>query len=168
MKYLGIVSAFTAVAVLFSTGTAAMKQDKTSVASNQLIEASSAARSDRLPTQHSFTMVLPQRAGETFSMLSLSLQSKQSGAIPVPFDVRTAKVAVEQGRETAVNRTWIDETGTLWIEFKPALPPQTKLTLSLATHSLATKTSYEYGIAAYSNSEYPAAILVDSGVVTLP
>lgn len=119
---------------------------------------------------HVFTLQLPARAGEQFSMLSISLQAQNTQAIPIPFDIKTAQIAVMQNGQTraiAIQQTWIDETGTLWLEFKPALPPKTQLTLSLNPHSLPAPTLYDYGIAAYANSDYPAPILVDRGTVTL-
>lgn len=143
------------------------------VIAQTFIPANQAAGGDRAAASksHVFAMVLPARTGETFSMLSISLQARDPKARPIPFDVKTARAAATtpngQQQAISIRQTWIDETGTLWLEFQPSLPPKTQLTLSLQPHQLAAQTVYEYGIAAYADSEYPAAIFVDSGTVTL-
>ena len=170
MRQFSIVTILAVLSILLSPWATAMKSNSSTV--SQSIAAKDALSSNHSRTQRvsSFTMVLPQRTGAKFSMLSLSLQTPQSGALPVPFDIKTARLFKEVNQERqaiAIHQTWIDETGTLWIEFKPSLPPQTKLVLSLAAHPPAAKTVYEYGIAAYVDSDYPSAVLVDTGMITI-
>lgn len=140
--------------------------------SQTLISNSPASVNDRSGARQSyaFRMVLPERTGEKFSLVSLSLEPNERGANPIPFEVKTAQAFVEangQKQKIPIQESWIDETGTLWIEFKPSLMPKTQLTLSLVAHESSARTVYKYGIAAYADSDYPMAILVDTGVITL-
>jgi hypothetical protein len=168
MKQVGAILTLSIFALVSSPWNSA----ETSISDGTFV-AASVTNSNRASSnqQHAFTLVMPERAGEKFSMLSISLQARKAGALPIPFDIKTAQAFVGgsngQRQAIAIQQTWIDETGTLWLEFKPSLPPKTKLTLSLAAKRLPTQTTYEYGIAAYADSEYPAAVLVDTGVVTL-
>ncbi|MDX2232318.1 MAG: DUF2808 domain-containing protein [Leptolyngbyaceae cyanobacterium bins.349] len=170
MPRISVVLILSVIAILSSSWAVAEKKDDPIGRSPS--PASVTPTRDRATSRaYRFSMVLPTRAGEQFSMVSLSLQSAKSGAMPIPFDVKTARAAIEtangQPHAIAIRQTWIDETGTLWLEFKPALAPQTRLTVSLNAHQQAANTIYEYGIAAYADSDYPAAILVDSGMVTV-
>lgn len=140
--------------------------------SETLIPVSLSSNHDRPASRrpYAFTMVLPERTGEKFSLLSLSLDSSERGATPIPFEAKSAQAFVEangQKQKLTIQQSWIDETGTLWIEFKPSLMPKTQLTLSLVARELSVKAVYKYGIAAYADSDYPMAILVDSGVITI-
>lgn len=171
MRQISVVLTLSILAVVLSPWAVA-KKSVDPVATDQTLVVASPTSGDRASNQqHTFTLVLPARVGEKFSMLSLTLQSREPGGIPIPFDVKTAQVSIEeakgQAKAIAVHQTWVDETGTLWIEFKPSLPAKTPLKLSLAARKLANQTAYDYGIAAYADSDYPAAVFVESGVVTI-
>lgn len=172
MKQMITIVTLSILAIALSPWAAAHKVSE-SVSDQPLVAASLSLNRDRSAANkpHVFAMVLPARTGAKFSMLSISLQAKDPKAIPVPFNVRTAQAAVIQAngqqRAIAIQQTWIDETGTLWVEFKPSLPPKTRLTLSFNANQLPAKMVYEYGIAAYSDNEYASATLVDSGLVTV-
>ncbi len=169
MKQLLLVLLLSSGAIALTPWASAEKTKATLI--TQTFEPAAVSRDRRATLKpHVFTLQLPARAGEQFSMLSLSLQTQNTQAIPIPFDIKTAQVAVIQNGQTraiAIQHTWIDETSTVWLEFKPALPPKTQLTLSLNPHSLPTQTLYDYGIAAYANTDYPAPILLDRGTVTI-
>ncbi|MDX2241630.1 MAG: DUF2808 domain-containing protein [Leptolyngbyaceae cyanobacterium bins.302] len=177
MRQISVVLTLSILAVVLSPWAIAKKSvapvAADPISSDKTLVVASPASGDRALSnqQHTFRMVLPARAGEKFSMLSLTLQSREPGGIPIPFDVKTAQVSVGaangQEKAIAVHQTWVDETGTLWIEFKPSLPAKTQLKLSLAARKLTNQTAYDYGIAAYADSDYPAAVFVESGVVTI-
>lgn len=170
MKQMLLALTFSSLAIALPPWAAAEKSHDALIAQT-FVPAESSFKRDRAASPQVFALVLPDRAGEAFSMLSLSLQTQDAQAIPVPLDVKTAQIAVisasGQPQAIALKQTWIDETGTLWLEFKPALPPKTRLSLSLNAHKLPAKATYNYGIAAYANSEYPAPLLVKSGAITL-
>jgi hypothetical protein len=170
MKQMLLTLTFSSLAIALPPWAAAEKSHETLIAQT-FVPAELSGNRDRAASPQVFALALPERAGEVFSMLSLSLQAQDAQAIPIPLDVKTAQIAVisasGQSQAIAIQQTWIDETGTLWLEFKPPLPPKTQLTLSLNAHKLPAKATYNYGIAAYANSEYPAPLLVKSGAMTL-
>ncbi|MBD2020552.1 DUF2808 domain-containing protein [Leptolyngbya sp. FACHB-36] len=110
-----------------------------------------------------FTVTLPERAGRGFTRLSFS---EQTDAAPVWFDLPNVRAFV--GTPNATGRTinsdaWIDETGTIWVEFKPSVPAKTTVTVALKTRKPPTASFYDYGIAAYP--EKGAAVYVGNGTL---
>jgi hypothetical protein len=68
------------------------------------------------------------------------------------------------GEAIAVKDTWIDETGTVWIEFNSPLATKTTLTVVFKTQQPLAVGQYAYSIAAYSKLSAP--IFVDDGTLT--
>jgi len=120
-----------------------------------------------------FTMTLPTHPGQRFAKVSFDFteQSQSKGINPIRFDLANTKAFLgtpdAQGRAIAVESAWVDETGSLWVEFKPTLLPQTTFTLALTTQSSTPKTAYEFGVAAYPATQRPVALFVGDGIVTI-
>ena len=119
--------------------------------------------SDRLTETDSlyyFTVVMPQHSG-SFSRISLSELSENGSITPMRFDMVNAQAFIgtpeSSGQEIAAEG-WVDETGTLWVEFNPSIPSGTKLTLALKAPNPQSNRSHEYGIAAYTATSTPTAI----------
>ncbi|MBD2075718.1 DUF2808 domain-containing protein [Phormidium sp. FACHB-592] len=121
---------------------------------------------------YALTMTLPKRVGKQFAKVSISFteQNRDKTIAPLQFDLPNIKAfagAANKGRRAiAIQRTWIDETGSLWVQFKTPIPPQTKLTLALKLRQLPAAASYDYGIAAYPEPK-AAASFVGDGTLTL-
>ena len=117
------------------------------------------------------TMTLPKRIGKQFAKVSVSFteQNRDRTIAPLPFDLPNIKAfagAPNEGRRAiAIQKTWIDEAGVLWVQFKASVPPQTRLTLALKLRQQPAATRYDYGIAAYPANA--AAIFVGDGTLTL-
>ena len=117
------------------------------------------------------TMTLPKRIGKQFAKVSVSFteQNQDKTIAPLQFDLPNIKAfagAPNEGRRAiAIQKTWIDEAGVLWVQFKASVPPQTRLTLALKLRQQPAATRYDYGIAAYPANA--AAIFVGDGTLTL-
>ncbi|MBF2025177.1 MAG: DUF2808 domain-containing protein [Oscillatoriales cyanobacterium C42_A2020_001] len=116
-----------------------------------------------------FTMTLPE--GNRFAKLSLSEQNVGKGASLLQFHLPTAQAFLgtptTRGRAVQITDTWVDETGTMWLEFAPALPPKTTLTVVFQPQVSSSRGTHEYGIAAYPDTQYPIPVFVGNGTVII-
>lgn len=137
-----------------------------------LANATAITRSTAQGNTHYFTMTLPRQAGKRFATLSFSFNEQhQEKRIPaIQFDLAKTQAFVgtpKASRGTIViNRTWIDETGTVWVEFNSAIAAKTVLTVALKTQKLPPNAVYQYGIAAYPATARPVAVFVGDGTLT--
>lgn len=131
--------------------------------------------SDRPQTSndtHYFTITMPERAGKRFTKLSLSFteQNQEKAVAPIRFDLASTKAFVgspqASGRAIGIKDAWIDETGIFWVEFNAPVPPKTVLTLALKTLKSSPAATYDYGIAAYPETKFPA-VFVGDGTLTI-
>lgn len=106
------------------------------------------------------TMTLPNRAGKQFARVSFTDPNLGNGTVPVQFNLSKTQAFVgtpsAMGRAIRLDSAWIDETGTIWVEFNPSLPAATTLTVALNVRNLPPRASQGYGIAAYpTNNSAP-------------
>lgn len=131
--------------------------------------------SDRPQTDtdtHNFTVTMPARSNQRFAKLSLSFteQNQEKTVAPLRFDLASTKAFMGSpealGRAIDIKDVWIDETGIFWVEFKAPVPPKTTLTLALKTLKSSPAATYEYSIAAYPETKFPA-VFVGDGLLTI-
>jgi hypothetical protein len=121
---------------------------------------------------YSFTMTLPKSTGKPFSRLSFSFTKPDRGneIAVIPFNLRRTQAFVgsptAKGAEIMIASTWIDETGTLWVEFDRSVTPSTTLTVVLTTKTALPKASVAYSIAAYPNTKPATPLFVGDGILT--
>lgn len=121
---------------------------------------------------HYFTMTMPDRAGKRFTKLSFSFteQNRDKTVAPIRFDLASTKAftgSPNAGRRAiGIKDTWVDETGVLWVEFNTSVPPKTQLMLALKTLKSSPVAAYDYGIAAYPETKFPA-VFVGDGTLTI-
>jgi hypothetical protein len=118
---------------------------------------------------YSFTMTLPERSDNRFAKLSFSFTKPDRDRTIVPVNLNLSATAAfigtsNAGEAIAVKDTWIDETGTVWIEFNSPLATKTTLTVVFKTQQPLAVGQYAYSIAAYSKLSAP--IFVDDGTLT--
>jgi hypothetical protein len=130
--------------------------------------------SDSLTAREStyyFSMILPKQSEKPFIRLSITEQSSGQAIDLIRFDLKKTQAFLgtpdSMGQAVAVRDTWIDETGTIWVELAPPLPPGTKLTLSLKTKDLPAQPLYQFGIAAYPTSKPSVPVFVGNGVLRI-
>jgi hypothetical protein len=70
------------------------------------------------------------------------------------------------GQAIALAGSWVDETGALWLEFKPSLPSGSRLTVALKPTKSSAGAAYQYGIAAYPDITNPVPVFVGDGILT--
>ncbi len=170
------VLTFAIASILLHPSAVALEPNTTSAnVSNNLKLANVWVTSQRSPATgniYYFTMFLPERTGKRFTRLSFSFteQSRDKAVAVIPFDLSSARALVGKpgafGREIRLKGAWIDETGTLWVEFGQPIPSNTTLTVALRVQQTNSKESYEYGVAAYPDSEKPVPIFVGNGILT--
>lgn len=173
MRRINSVLMLIAINVLLHTWTAVAKAAHPVISFDRSKLTNVVVVSDRTPDSNTYTlpMTLPKRAGKQFAKVSISFteQNRDKTIAPLQFDLPNIKafagVPNEERRTIAIQKTWIDETGVLWIQFKTPVPPQTRLTLALKLRQQPTATRYDYGIAAYPANA--AAIFVGDGTLTL-
>jgi hypothetical protein len=116
-------------------------------------------------TIYTVTLRLPARSQQRFAKISLTDKNLDQGLPPMQFDLNQTQLflgAPGQGGNTVqVTGAWVDETGTIWVEFNPALPGQTNLTLLLHGSTASPTARHDYGIAAYPEVPRPVAIFVE-------
>ncbi|HEY9638839.1 MAG TPA: DUF2808 domain-containing protein [Coleofasciculaceae cyanobacterium] len=126
--------------------------------------------SDRLTATdrtYYFKITLPEHT-ERFSRLSFTELPQDQVLNPIQFDLVNAKAFTgtsNTGGQAIATKAWIDETGTFWIEFNPAISPGTQLTVAFKGKNPSPGKSHEYGIAAYTATETPTAIFVGNGTL---
>ncbi|MBE9013544.1 DUF2808 domain-containing protein [Pseudanabaenaceae cyanobacterium LEGE 13415] len=108
---------------------------------------------------YAFTMTLPKRSGSRFTKLSFSLTNADQ-TVPLPLDLKNT-IAQSGKNAIALKRTFIDETGTLWVEFDSPLPENTTLTVIFKAREPLSSGRYRYSIAAYPIGASPQ--FVDDG-----
>lgn len=125
------------------------------------------ANQDRLAAAantYSLTMTLPDRPGKQFTQLSFTERDSSNGATTLLLDLASTRAftgtSETAGSAIALERTWIDETGTIWVDFKQPVSSKTTLTIVFKAKKQPSKASYQYGIAAYPNTSRPVAIFV--------
>jgi hypothetical protein len=121
---------------------------------------------------YSLTVTLPEHTGNQFARLSFSFTNPDRGneVAVIPFNFPGTQAFAgspdARGEAIALSGTWIDETGTLWIEFNPAVPPKTTLTVVLTTPGSLPSPSVAYSIAAYPNANPAIPVFVGDGTLT--
>ncbi len=121
---------------------------------------------------YSFTMTLPEQSGNRFAKLSLSLTKpdRENTIVPIHLNLKgtTAFVGTSTtGAEIGVKDAWIDETGTVWVEFNSPVSAKTTLTVVFKTQKPLAVGQYIYSFAAYPNTKPSVAVFVDSGTVKI-
>jgi hypothetical protein len=124
------------------------------------------AQNNSSPTQnrpYALTVLLPEHQGHRFSQLSLTAL-EEPGTPSILFNLDKTRAYYgkpdERGAEVTVHRTWIDETGTLWVEFNPAIAPNTSLTLIFDATDLTPGKPHQFGVAAYPDMPNTVAVWV--------
>jgi Protein of unknown function (DUF2808) len=119
-----------------------------------------------------FPLSLPDR-GTRFAKVSFSFTdaNSESGVAPIQFDLEQLQAFAgtpdQMGTEIAIQSSWIDETGTLWIQFDQPIAARTQLTIVLKPKTLPPAAIYGYGVAAYSATQPVRAIFVEDGSLTV-
>ncbi len=134
-------------------------------------EALNSNRATASEDAYSFTMTLPQ-TGSHFAKLSFSFTKpdRDHTIVPVPLDLKGTRAFVgtsTMGQAIGVKDTWIDETGTVWIELNSPVAAKTTLTVVLKPQKLLPAGQYVYGIAAYPDIKPGIPVFVDSGTVKI-
>ena len=174
MRQINSVLMLIAINVLLHTWTAVARSANPVISFDRSRLTNAVVVSDRTTDSntYSLTMTLPKRVGKQFAKVSISFteQNREKTIAPLQFDLSNMKAfagAPNEGRRAiAIQNTWIDETGSLWVQFKTPIPPQTKLTLALKLRQLPAAASYDYGIAAYPEPKASASFVGD-GTLTL-
>lgn len=115
------------------------------------------------------TMTLPDHPGKQFAKLSFSFNPPgQSHEVAlIDFDLQQTQAFVGTPgafkQAIAIKTAWIDETGTLWVEFAAAIVPKTTLTILFKPRQASPGLSYEYAIAAYPEAQYAVPVFVGDG-----
>lgn len=122
---------------------------------------------------YSFAMTLPKRSNSSFSRLSFSFTKSDQYNEVAPISLNSmATIAFvgnsnAPGATIAVESSWIDETGTVWVEFNSAVPPNTPLTVVFKTQKPLSAGLYQYSIAAYPTAKSSGAVFVGNGMLNI-
>ena len=163
-----LLSAWTAIAIPNHLNKGAALFDRSPLLASVTVNSDRTQAGD---STHYFTMIMPARAGNRFTKLSFSFteQNQDKTVAPLRFDLASTKAftgaAKANGRAIGIKDAWIDETGTLWVEFKAPVAPKTQLTLALKTLKASPAATYGYGIAAYPDKF--SAVFVGDGSLTV-
>jgi len=153
-----------------STGsiTPALNFSKTTLAKVIVTSSKTPTDSDRA---YSFTITLPEQYGSRFAKISLTEQNLTNGTALLQFNLPATQAFLgtptAKGRAILIEDTWVDETGTMWLEFKPSISPKAVLTLVFKPQASSLKGTHEYGIAAYPDTQYSIPIFVGNGKLVL-
>ncbi len=114
------------------------------------------------------TLTLPEHPGKRFSILSFSFNQRgKPGQVALPplalSQTQLLINATANRQAVQPKRLWLDETGTLWLEFVTPLPPKTPITILFKSDRSLSGSGYEYAIAAYPDTPYPVGVFVDQG-----
>lgn len=116
------------------------------------------------------TMTLPNRAGKQFDRVSFTDPNLGNGTTPIQFNLPKTQAFTgtprAMGRAIRLDGAWIDETGTIWVEFNPSLPAATTLTVALDVKKLPPRASQGYAIAAYPANNNAAPLFVGEATRT--
>lgn len=118
---------------------------------------------------YSFTMTLPRRSASRFTKLSFSLThlDRADTIVPLPLSLKEtiAQVNTMNDRSQSIPvATFIDETGTVWVEFNSSLPANTMLTIVFKARKPLLAGKYAYQIAAYPEAMNASSAFVGDGV----
>ncbi|MGG6264916.1 DUF2808 domain-containing protein [Leptolyngbya sp. AN03gr2] len=117
-------------------------------------------------TAYSFKMTLPKRSRSRFTKLSFSLMNLDRNSV-VPLPLNLQNTIAQSGKSAIVLKgTFIDETGTLWVEFNSPLPENTPLTVIFKAREPLLAGRYSYSIAAYPEANSGSPQFVDDGTFT--
>ncbi len=161
-----------------STTTTAIADDYSSVDDSALTPVTRTSRANRVSLKQNratvdddtylFTMTLPERSSKRFAKLSFSFTNPDRAIVPINLNLGATAAFIgtsNAGEAIAVKDTWIDETGTVWVEFDSPLPTKTTLTVVFKTQKPLAVGQYVYSIAAYPKLSAP--IFVDDGTLTI-
>lgn len=115
------------------------------------------------------TITLPAHPGKRFEKLSFSFNppGQKSKVAVVDFNLPQTQVFIGKPgalkQAIAVKDTWIDETGTLWLEFNAAVVPGTTLTVVFKPRTATGGSTYEYAVAAYPKTKYAVPVFAGDG-----
>jgi hypothetical protein len=117
-----------------------------------------------------FTMIMPGRSGQQFNKVSLTEQTLYPGMNAVQFNL--SEPAVFLGTSEAMGpsigaNAWIDETGTLWVEWNSPVAANTPLTVALKLRRQPFAGSYEYATAVYPDTKPAVAVFAGNGTLTV-
>lgn len=115
----------------------------------------------------SFTVTIPENAGEELARLSFSDLTQEAPRLP--FNLEKTQVflgARASGQSIKLSDAWVDETGVVWVEFAPTLAPGTTFTVVLEVGENAPSGEHEYSVAAYPEPENSVPAFVGDGILT--
>jgi Protein of unknown function (DUF2808) len=138
--------------------------------------ASLAVKQDRAAVSqdtYSFAMTLPKRSNNRATKLSFSFTKpdRDNEVAPIYLNLMetTAFVGTSDapGAAIGIESTWIDETGTVWVEFNSSVPPNTPLTVVFKPRKPLSAGLYQYSIAAYPTTTSSGAVFVGNGLLNI-
>ncbi len=114
------------------------------------------------------TITLPEYPGRRFATLSFSFNQRekpgQVALLPLALSQTQLLLNAASDRQVVQPKSlWLDETGTLWLEFTTPLPPKTPITILFKSDRSLSGSGYEYAIAAYPDNPYPVGVFVGQG-----
>lgn len=117
---------------------------------------------------YSFTMTLPRRPASRFAKLSFSLTNldRANAIVPLPLSLQETvalKTINDRSQSILVKEAFIDEAGTVWVEFNSSLPINTVLTIVFKTRTPLLAGQYSYRIAAYPEAMNVSPAFVGDG-----
>ncbi len=162
---LGATTTTTAIADDYSSSDdSALMPNITKASQANLVQDRATVRDDI----YSFTMTLPQKTDSRFAKLSFSFAKPDLDRTIVPINLNlaaTTAVIATSGEAIAVKDTWIDETGTVWVEFNSPVAAKTTLTVMFKPQRPLAAGQYTYSIAAYPKLSAP--MFVSDGMLNI-
>lgn len=155
----------TPVNARFIDSTQAIQLTQPAIARDRAVAIQNPASTNSQP----LTFTLPNHPGKRFGKLSFSFNQpgQKSKVALIDFNLPQTQAFVGKPgifkQAIAIQDTWIDETGTLWVEFKSAVLPKTTLTIVFKLRNVTAGSAYEYGVAAYPNTKYAVPVFVGDG-----
>jgi Protein of unknown function (DUF2808) len=172
MSQIQEVLALVIVSTLLGASTTTAKSDN-SILSNANVVSSKQDVATVDEDTYSFTMTLPERTSNRFAKLSFSLTKPDQYNEVAPIYLNLMATTAFAGKSNAmgegigVKRAWIDETGTVWVEFTRSLDPDTTLTVVFKTQKPLSEGLYQYSIAAYPDTKKSVAVFVGNGMLAI-
>ncbi|MBD1846085.1 DUF2808 domain-containing protein [Cyanobacteria bacterium FACHB-63] len=160
-----------AIASTLITGSA-LSQPDYSFSSPPRLDRSTAAKRSFAKVNgnsYSFTMTLPRRSASRFTKLSFSVTNldRANAIVPLPLSlqetVAQVKTMNDRSQSIPVKGAFIDEAGTVWVEFNSSLPANTVLTIVFKTRAPLLAGQYAYQIAAYPEAMGVSPAFVGDG-----
>jgi hypothetical protein len=173
MPQISLVVAITAATLLLHPQAVAVKPEIRSTHSQNMLSLAETivAGVYQAPNQFLLPVNLPQRGEQQFSKLSFSFtEAEQDRVAVIPFNLSNVKAFLgttdRSGDQIGIKTAWIDETGTLWVEFTQPVRSGTHLTVALNTQQHPVGTNIRYGIAAYPATRNPVPVFAGDGTLT--